>query len=264
MTSLVKPREDLRLLRLDAGWSLGGSLLLLTVGVLWLSFRQVIPPGFVLQTLTVFAVTVALAFIFLPRHLPFQRFGLANQVTLFRALIVALFAGSLGWQSAAWQLSWWPAGLALLALALDGLDGWLARRRGQASPFGARFDMEVDAGFILVLSLLAFDLERAGYWVLLSGLLRYLFIAAGLVWPLLARPLPPSRRRQSICVFQILCLILCLTPTLAAGGSAQVAAGGNAQVAALVAGAGLAALALSFAYDTLWLLVRSPRRGDAS
>jgi phosphatidylglycerophosphate synthase len=39
-------------------------------------------------------------------------------------------------------------------LALDGLDGWLARRFGLASAYGARFDMEVDGFLILVLALL--------------------------------------------------------------------------------------------------------------
>ena len=43
------------------------------------------------------------------------------------------------------------AALAGFALALDGVDGHLARRFDQVSDFGARFDMEVDAALILVL-----------------------------------------------------------------------------------------------------------------
>ena len=39
--------------------------------------------------------------------------------------------------------------------------------------------------------------------MLLSGLLRYAFVAAGWLWPWLRAPLPPSRRRQTICVVQI-------------------------------------------------------------
>ena len=39
-----------------------------------------------------------------------------------------------------------------LLLALDGLDGWAARRQGLVSAFGARFDMEVDALLILALA----------------------------------------------------------------------------------------------------------------
>ena len=35
--------------------------------------------------------------------------------------------------------------LAAVALVLDAVDGRVARRTGTVSPFGARFDMEVDA-----------------------------------------------------------------------------------------------------------------------
>ena len=41
--------------------------------------------------------------------------------------------------------------LTVVALALDGVDGWVARRNG-TSALGARFDGEVDAFLILVLS----------------------------------------------------------------------------------------------------------------
>ena len=54
-------------------------------------------------------------------------------------------------------------GLSAVALALDGVDGWWARRTGTCSAFGARFDMEVDAFLILVLSVyVARDLRRLG------------------------------------------------------------------------------------------------------
>ena len=39
-----------------------------------------------------------------------------------------------------------------MALLLDAVDGGVARRTGTVSGFGARFDMEVDAFLILVLS----------------------------------------------------------------------------------------------------------------
>ena len=49
------------------------------------------------------------------------------------------------------------------------------------SAFGARFDMEVDALLIQVLAVLAWQWDKAGPWVLMSGLLRYVFVAAGWV-----------------------------------------------------------------------------------
>ena len=40
------------------------------------------------------------------------------------------------------------------------------------SGYGARFDMETDAAFILVLSILVWQHGKAGAWVLLCGLMR--------------------------------------------------------------------------------------------
>ena len=68
-----------------------------------------------------------------------------------------------------------------MALALDAVDGWVARRTGTVSALGARFDMEVDAFLILVLS--GYVAPTLGGWVLAIGLMRYAFVAAGWVLP---------------------------------------------------------------------------------
>ena len=94
-----------------------------------------------------------------------------------------------------------------------------------ASAFGARFDMEVDAFLILVLAALAWRFDKAGVWVLASGLMRYAFVAAAWVWPWLNAPLPPSRRRQTVCVWQIGVLIGTIAPIIRPPFSALVAAG---------------------------------------
>ena len=44
-----------------------------------------------------------------------------------------------------------------MALILDGVDGKVARRTGTSTALGARFDMEVDAFLILVLSVYVLD-----------------------------------------------------------------------------------------------------------
>lgn len=163
------------------------------------------------------------------RH-PFPHLGWANAVTLGRA-----------W-GAGGMLASASAPLALVLVALDGLDGWLARRRGNASPFGARFDMETDAALSLILSGLLVTEGRVGIWVLLTGLWRYLYVAAGLVWPRLAGDVPPSLARKIACVVQLLCLIAALAPTLPWPG--------------LWAGLALAVTSWSFGRDILWLLRR--------
>lgn len=183
------------------------------------------------------------------RHLGGFALGTANRVTLGRAALTALAAGLVLAEPRA-SSAWLAAGLVLLALVLDGVDGSLARRRGLSTAFGARFDMEIDALTILVMTVLVWHFGRAGAWVWLGGLLRYGFVAAGAVRPWLRRPLPPSRRRQAACVVQIAALVACLVPVVPAPLAAGVAAGG------------LATLVASFAVDAAWLWRRA-RGGHA-
>src|SRR5690606_14462142 len=86
--------------------------------------------------------------------------------------------------------------LAVPALALDAVDGWLARRTGTATAFGERFDGEVDAFLILVLSIAA--ASSLGWWVLAAGLARYVFAIAGWALPWLRAQLEPRYWRKVV------------------------------------------------------------------
>jgi phosphatidylglycerophosphate synthase len=176
-------------------------------------------------------------------------FGIANQVTLLRAGLVCLIGGALlaGPSLPGWSL----AALVAAALSLDAVDGWLARRCRVASPFGARFDLEVDSLLILILAVLVWQSGRVGPWVLAIGLARYAFVLAGWLLPFLRAPLPPSRRRQVICVQQSITLLLCLLPPV---GPTWASVG---------AGLALAGLLASFATDIIYL-VRTRVRSMAS
>ena len=83
------------------------------------------------------------------------RFGPANAVTLVRAslglAVAALVAASFAGPDHRGLL----VALTAVALALDAVDGRVARRTGSVTPLGARFDMEADAFLILVLSVAA-------------------------------------------------------------------------------------------------------------
>jgi len=171
-------------------------------------------------------------------------FGAANAVTLARGVLALDLLALLGSPPSV-VLAWSIVALALIALVLDCVDGRVARRRGETSAFGARFDMETDALLILVLAALAWSLGKAGAWILLAGALRYLFVAAGFVLPWLRAELPPSRRRQTVCVVQIASLILCLAPFVPPSASAAIGF------------AGLAALFGSFAADVASLARRA-------
>lgn len=172
--------------------------------------------------------------------------GPANAITLLRGSIGASAAG-MGvlalFSPLSASLTWTVLVLAMLALALDGLDGWVARRMDCASPFGGRLDMELDGMFTIALSFWAWSSGAAGAWILLSGALRPLFIVATRIWPWMDRPLFQSEHRRVICVVQIATLIGALSPLLAPWS-------------AWIAAIGLLSLIYSFGIDTLWLIRR--------
>lgn len=65
--------------------------------------------------------------------------------------------------------------LVIAAEVLDFFDGFFARRSG-GSEFGGAWDMEIDAYFILLLSISAFVYHGAFPLVILAGLYRYAFV----------------------------------------------------------------------------------------
>ncbi|MBQ0984950.1 CDP-alcohol phosphatidyltransferase family protein [Streptomyces sp. F63] len=185
----------------------------------------------------------------LHRSWPPRPFGPANAVTLARttlvggvtALVADAFTGPV--PVAALVV------LTAVALSLDAVDGQVARRTGTASPLGARFDMEVDAFLILVLSL--YDAMALGGWVLLIGAMRYGFVAAARAMPWLNGPLPPSMARKTVAALQGVLLLA------AASGLLPYAAAYGTVLGAL------ALLVWSFGRDigTLWRF--RVREGDA-
>ena len=126
--------------------------------------------------------------------------GAANRVTLTRAAFVggvaALVADGLVQPASVATLT----GLAVVALVLDAVDGWVARRTGTVSALGARFDMEVDAFLILVLSV--YVGLSGGPWVLAMGAARYVAWAAGSVVPWMGVTVPPRYWRKPVAAIQ--------------------------------------------------------------
>jgi phosphatidylglycerophosphate synthase len=120
---------------------------------------------------------------------PAYRLGPADVVTLSRAVLIGGVAGlSADGVASGSAAVGTLVTLATIALVLDAVDGTVARRSGTASEFGARFDMEVDAFLILVLS--AYVASTTGWWVLAIGAARYVFVAATWVLPWLRAALP--------------------------------------------------------------------------
>jgi len=190
-----------------------------------------------------FAAVAVLVALGLQRY-RLARFGTANAVTLARAAAVSALAG-IAVAAPAVEPAAGLASCGLALLALDGIDGWVARRGGTASPFGARFDMETDALLMLVLAVLVWRIGHAGPWVLTAGLLRYGFVLAGRAWPTLARPLPPSERRRRICGVAIALLSVAAAPLPPAAVS-------------FLCAIAVGSLIYSFAVDGIWLVRYAP------
>lgn len=132
----------------------------------------------------------------------------------------------------------WPLALLLWAtIATDALDGPVARRTGTAGPIGGAIDMEADAALFMVLSVLAAPV--VGPWVLLIGLMRYLYVAAMRVRPALRRPLAFSQSRRLIGGGQGVAIGIAMLPIV------------PVPLAQVIAGLALALLLFSFGRDVL-------------
>jgi phosphatidylglycerophosphate synthase len=163
----------------------------------------------------------------------------ADWVTLTRATLVgcvaALITDSFHRQAPVDVL----VAVATVALVLDAIDGQVARRTSTVTPLGARFDMEVDAFLILVLSVYA--ARSMGVWVITIGAMRYAYVVAGWAMPWMRRPLPLRYWRKVVAATQGIVLVAATSGLLPT----------SLMVAALMGALGL--LLESFGRDVAWL-----------
>jgi CDP-diacylglycerol--glycerol-3-phosphate 3-phosphatidyltransferase len=96
--------------------------------------------------------------------------GMANLVTLSRLLLLFLLVSLVYGASPEWQLI--DAPLLFLIIALDGLDGYVARRRGETSVFGSIFDIAVDRVVELILWVVLGHLGLIPMWVAVVFIVR--------------------------------------------------------------------------------------------
>ena len=114
-----------------------------------------LPAIYLFRAVALYGLVSTLVLRHLPLPMPGTGLGPANRVTLGRAtLVLALAALVPQPQVGINGGDWFIIGLATVALCLDGVDGWLARRTGNTTRFGARFDMELDSLLMLVLAAL--------------------------------------------------------------------------------------------------------------
>ena len=175
------------------------------------------------------------------------RLGHANVVTAVRSALVGVISGIISASLFASIPVWFLLALVVPTLLLDAVDGLVARRTSSASELGARFDMEVDAFLLFVLS--AYVSQTLGIWVLAIGLMRYAFVVAGWIFPWMNRPLPFRYWRKVVTAVQGIALAVALAGLLPV-------------VDAVVVAIALALLVESFGRDTVWLVVRRAADSD--
>lgn len=218
----------------------------LALGVLTLlTYARTVPQGAVaIAVATGMLVPVIAAASILRRRPAFS--GPADRITLFRTVLIggvtamAVLSLLTGHPLCRWAV----VELSLAAIALDGVDGYVARKTRTATPEGARFDVEADAALILVLSITV--AATVGWWALLIGLMRYAWVAVSWLRPALRHPLPFSHLRRGIGLMQGLVLSLVLIPGVPSGATTMITA------------ISLLALAGSFSRD-FWTLERATR-----
>jgi phosphatidylglycerophosphate synthase len=169
------------------------------------------------------------------------QFGPANTVTAVRSTLVGIITGIVAASFVTPISVVILIALAIPALLLDAVDGWVARRTNSASELGARFDMEVDAFLLLVLSV--YVSQTLGVWVMAIGLMRYAFVAGAWIFPWLGRQLPFRYWRKVVTAVQGIAL------TIAAAGLFPA-------LDVLFVAIALALLLESFGRDVVWLTAR--------
>lgn len=175
-------------------------------------------------------------------------FRLADQITLLRSGILAVLVAMLLEHLPHMGLDWPMVALAGVMLALDAVDGQVARRTGHTSQAGARYDETVDAAAIFILSIAAAWL--LGWWIALIGLMRFLFVAAALLRPRWSAELPQRRSRKVVAALQGALLVTAMSPLLSPAPA----------LASALCGLALALLTWSFARDIMYL----ERRGSSA
>lgn len=184
---------------------------------------------------TVYALAVTALLLVAIRHHGRRTLGPADLVTLARVALIGAATALVADGAHTATL----VAVVAPALVLDWVDGLVARGTRTCSDFGARFDMEADAFLILVLSVQV--ALRLGPWVLVIGVMRYLFALASWLAPWLGRPLPPSTARKTVAAAQGVVLLVAASELLP-----------ETVTTATVTGA-LAALVWSFGRDVVGL-----------
>ncbi len=109
-----------------------------------------------------------------------RRINWPNVISIGRLLLAVAVLSVLGWYHDAGALSasllWWSAGLTLLVIVLDGVDGYVARTFNQATPQGAVIDILGDRSVEYIYWVAFAAWQWVPLWVPLVVLLRGVWV----------------------------------------------------------------------------------------
>lgn len=218
-------RREWLIYALAAGLFLAGGFLVL---------RQTWGIRYVLPWLVTAGALAGYLFAFLWKHLPenrpqgaadvgvFPTLGLANGITITRAILIAALGGFVFLPPAAGCMAWAPGLLYLAAAGMDYLDGYAARVTRRTSLLGEALDMQWDSIGVLAgaLVLVIYGLAPALY--LLVGVARYWFLFG--LWVHRRRGLPVldlpfSRFRRPLAGVQMGYIAVALLPIFASAST---------------------------------------------
>lgn len=147
---------------LSLAWTLWG------LSIIWLALA-----------LATLAIQLTVLFFDLPKHASGKRltphFGVGTWLSLLRLVLLSLLAGFLAGRPSG-ALAWLPFALALAFNLLDLADGYAARVSKSATTLGEKLDLDLDARGMLLMPLMAVIYGSAGWWYLLVGVARYIYV----------------------------------------------------------------------------------------
>jgi phosphatidylglycerophosphate synthase len=176
------------LFKLRARWALfllfGLLVILASISLISAAWPTTAAQTWALLAAAVFFVQLFLLWFDLPKNVSIangklqSRFGPGTWLSVVRVLALSMLAGFLCPPRPAGWLAWLPFAIYMFFNLADLADGYAARMAGIVTALGEKLDLDLDGRGLLVASLLAYHYGVVGWWFILVGLARYIFVFA--------------------------------------------------------------------------------------